>query len=126
MGGVPGALQGLGFYFSHEWLLWGFWLLQPPLTFCFFQFYLFLAVLDLRCRTGSSLLQRVGLCACRGAPAPERSGFRGCGAWAPWLQVPGSSAGSVAEAHGLSFSRACGAFPDQGLNLCLLRWNMDS
>ena len=28
--------------------------------------------------------------------------------------------------HGLSFSVACGIFPDKGLNLCPLRWQMDS
>ena len=31
-------------------------------------------------------------------------------------------AGSVVVVHGLSCSEACGIFPDQGLNLCLLHW----
>ena len=55
--------------------------------------------------------------------SPGSGAFRlpGCGAWAPWLQVPGSSTGSVAEAHGLRCPKACGTFPGQGLNLCLLR-----
>ena len=29
-------------------------------------------------------------------------------------------------AHKLSCSVACGIFPDQGLNLCLLNWQADS
>ena len=33
--------------------------------------------------------------------------------------------GSIA-AHGLSCSTACGIFPDQGWNLCLLNWQVDS
>ena len=32
------------------------------------------------------------------------------------------SAGSIAVAHGFSFSVARGIFLDQGLNLCLLHW----
>ena len=34
------------------------------------------------------------------------------------------SAGSVVVAHGLSCSAACGIFPEQGLNPCLLRWQV--
>ena len=30
------------------------------------------------------------------------------------------------DAHGLSYSAACGIFPDQGPNLCLLHWQADS
>ena len=29
---------------------------------------------------------------------------------------------SIVVAHGLSCSMACGNFPEQGLNLCLLHW----
>ena len=29
-------------------------------------------------------------------------------------------------AHGLSYSEACGIFPDQGLNPCPLHWHGDS
>ena len=32
----------------------------------------------------------------------------------------------VAPAGGLSHSVACGIFPDQGSNLCLLHWQADS
>ena len=35
-------------------------------------------------------------------------------------------AGSVAVAHGLSCSAACGTFPDQGSNPCPLHWQADS
>ena len=34
--------------------------------------------------------------------------------------------GSAAVPHGLSCSTACGIFPDQGSNLCLLHWQVDS
>ena len=34
--------------------------------------------------------------------------------------------GSLALEHGVSCSVACGIFPDQGLNLCLLHWQVDS
>ena len=40
---------------------------------------------------------------------------------APGLQ----STGSVAVAHGLSCSAACGIFPDRGLNPCFLNLHMD-
>ena len=36
------------------------------------------------------------------------------------------SEGSTAVAHWLSCSVACGIFLDQGLNLCLLHWQVDS
>ena len=32
----------------------------------------------------------------------------------------------VVVAHGLSYSTACGIFPDQGSNLCPLHWQADS
>ena len=35
-------------------------------------------------------------------------------------------AGSVVVAHGPSCSTACGIFPDQGSNPCLLNWQADS
>ena len=36
------------------------------------------------------------------------------------------SAASVVVVHGLSCSAACGIFPDQGSNPCLLHWQADS
>ena len=47
---------------------------------------------------------------------------RGSVVSAPRLQ----RTGSVAVAHGLSCSLACGIFLDQGSNLCLLHWQADS
>ena len=35
-------------------------------------------------------------------------------------------AGSAIVAHGLSYSMACGIFPDQGSNPCPLHWQADS
>ena len=44
-----------------------------------------------------------------------------------WLWSTGSRrAGSVVVAHGPSCSAACGIFPDQGSNPCLLHWQADS
>ena len=49
------------------------------------------------------------------------------GTWASVAAVPGHwSTGSVVVVHGLSCLMACGIFPDQGLNLCLLHWQEDS
>ena len=36
------------------------------------------------------------------------------------------SRGSIVVVRGLSCSKACGIFLDQGLNLCLLQWQVDS
>ena len=47
--------------------------------------------------------------------------------WPLWLRSTGSRrAGSVVVAHGPSCSVACGIFPDQGSNPCLLHWQADS
>ena len=44
-----------------------------------------------------------------------------------FIVVPGLfSAGSGVVLHGLSCSGACGTSPDQGSNLCPLRWQVDS
>ena len=45
-----------------------------------------------------------------------------CSTWAPRLQ----GTGSIVVVCGLSCSVACGIFPDQGLNPCLLHWQADS
>ena len=37
-----------------------------------------------------------------------------------------NASASVTEAHRLSCSAVCGILPDQGANLCLLRWQADS
>ena len=52
------------------------------------------------------------------------------GTWASVVQLLGSivavpgpqSTGSTVVGHRLSCSEACGIFPDQGLNPCLLHW----
>ena len=49
------------------------------------------------------------------------------GAWASVVMVPGlPSTGSIAMAHELSCSTACGIFLDQGLNPCLLHGQANS
>ena len=52
---------------------------------------------------------------CRGAQ------FLGCA-----ILMTLRSTDSVSVAHGLSCSTACAIFLDQGSNLCLLHWQMDS
>ena len=59
------------------------------------------------------------LLSCGGARA---LGMQASAAAAPRLQ----STGSAVVAHGLSCSAARGIFPDQGLNPCLLHWQVDS
>ena len=101
--------------------------------FIYLIFNLILAALGLRCCAQAFLqLQRAGATLCCGAWASHCSGFSCCGARA--LGVRASvvvsrglqSAGSVAVAHGLSCSVACGIFPDQGSNPCPLHWQADS
>ena len=53
---------------------------------------------------------------------PRRAGFGGWGSQAQWLE----HMGSIIVAYGLSCSAACGIFPDQGSNLCLLNWQENS
>ena len=49
------------------------------------------------------------------------------GAWAPWLRLAGSRAWAQWLWHmRFSCSEACESFPDQGLNLCPLRWRVHS
>ena len=60
---------------------------------------------------------------CGGFSCEARAlGHVGSAAAAPRLQ----STGVVLEAHGRACSSACGIFPDQGSNLCLLHWHVDS
>ena len=47
--------------------------------------------------------------------------------WASAVVTPGLwSAASTAVLHGLSCSKACGSFLDQGSNQCLLHWQASS
>ena len=57
---------------------------------------------------------------CYGTQALACLGFSSCSPWAPL------SIGSIFVAHGLSCSAACGIFPDQGSNPCLLHGQEDS
>ena len=58
---------------------------------------------------------------------PMHSGLSCCGTWAQELWLPGLyGTGSGVVAHRLSCSTACGIFLDQGSNLCLLHWQVDS
>ena len=87
---------------------------------------LFLAVLALRCCAGFSLVaERRG---CSLAVEQEllvavaslvAYGLRSCSSRA-------LSTSSAVVVHGLSCSAACGIFLDQGSNLCLLHWQVDS
>ena len=90
----------------------------------FFLIYLFLAALGLCCctRAFSSCGAQVSLC----------SGFSCCraralGSRASVVVARGvQSAGSVVVAHRLTYSVACGIFPDQGSNPRPLHWQADS
>ena len=42
------------------------------------------------------------------------------------VAAPGLWSTGSAVVHGLRCSTACGIFPDQGLNPCLLHWQVDS
>ena len=54
-------------------------------------------------------------------------GLSSCAMGAHELWFPGiESTGSIVVAHRLIHSTACGTFPDQGLNLHLLHWQVDS
>ena len=59
---------------------------------------------------------------CCGARGRGCAGFSSGSTWAPRLQLPGSRA----QSHGLSCSEACGIFPNQGSNPCLLHWQAAS
>ena len=79
----------------------------------FFKVYLFWVVLGLHCCSGSSLVA-----VSRGYSSLWCPGFSCCGA-----QALGST-GSVVWCTGFSCSAACEIFPDQGLNLCPLHWQI--
>ena len=67
-----------------------------------------------------SSCNKQGLLSSCSAQASHCSDFLCCGAW-----VPGAEA-SVAVAQGLSCSKECGIFLDQGLNPCPRHWQVDS
>ena len=95
--------------------------------------YLFLTVLGLHCCQGFSLVADSGgysLVAVRRlliavASLVVEHRLQSMQAQQLWLQDSRGS-GSEVVAHGRSCSTACGIFPDQGSNLCLLHWQADS
>ena len=74
---------------------------------------LFLAVLDLRCCAGFSLVV-------------ESKGYSLIGVAVASLAVLLWSTGSIVVVHRLSCSTTCGIFLDQGQNPCLRHWQVDS
>ena len=100
-----------------------------------FKFYWFLFLAVLGCwlqHSGFSDYGEWGLLPSCCAQTPHCGGFSHCRAWAQGhvgsaVAAPAlSSTGSTAVAHRFSYSVACGIFPDQGLNPCLLHWQADS
>ena len=103
-------------------------------------YYLFLALLGLRCCAGFSLVVASGgnflvaVCRLLIAVASLVAEQRLWGSWASVVAAHGlSSWGSQtlehrlsSAVHGLSCSAACGIFPDRGSKLCLLHWQVDS
>ena len=82
------------------------------------------AVLGLHCCTGFFLVAVCGLLVAVASPVAERGPYsmRDSVVVASGFQ----STGSIVVVHGLKHSAACGIFLDQGSNLCLLHWQVDS
>ena len=100
------------------------WIKAPHFLFLIL-FMDFLAVLglcwylDFPLTSKQGLLSRCGVRAARGSGFALEHGLRA--AWASVIVARGFSSSWALE-HRLSCSAACGTFPDQGSNLCLLRW----
>ena len=92
-----------------------------------FIYYLFMAVLDLCCCAGFSLVAVHLLLLAVAPPVAEHrlQGTQTSVAVACGLSSCAST-GSVAVAHRPSCSVTRGIFPDQGSNQCLLHWQADS
>ena len=102
-------------------------------------FILFLAILGLRCCGGFSLVAASRVCSLVAAyrlpivvavlvveHGFQVRGFSSCHTGSV-VAVPGlQSTGSIVVVHWLSCSVACGFFPDQGSNPCILHWKADS
>ena len=68
-----------------------------------------------------------GLLSCCWAQALGHTGFSSWNTWAQYLQLPGPRAQAQELWYmALSCLVACGIFPDQGSNPCLLHWQADS
>ena len=105
----------------------------------FWLYWVFVAVWDFLQLQRAGLLSTCGVWASHcsdfssGTWALGHGGFRSCSTCAQQLWLLGSRAqaqqwcrGSVVVAHRLSFSMACGIFPDQGSNPGLLHWQAAS
>ena len=75
------------------------------------NFYLFLAALGFPCGARASFVE-LRLLVPESCPAVAAAGLQ--------------STGSIVVAHGLCCFLACGFFPDQESNPCLLHWQVDS
>ena len=116
-GGTPGHSPAVWPWVC-SWLLWA-----SGAFFFFihiFFFFLFPAVLGLHCCACFSLVAATKGCS---LVAEHRLLIMGA---ALVVEHRLSGTGWTVAAHGLSCSTACGIFPDQGLNLCLLHWLVDS
>ena len=116
------ALAGGFFFFFNLFILFYF----------FYLIFFFVCIWSSLLHTGFSLVAASG-----GYSSLWCTGFSLC-----WLLLLGAQAlaaqasvvvacglystGSVVVTHGLSCSAACGIFPDQGSNPCLLHWQADS
>ena len=100
------------------------WIKAPH--FLFFNFvYGFFGCAGSLLLLGLSSHQQAGLPSSCGVRAAHGSGFAlEHGLWAAWASVIAACgfSSSWALEHRLSCSAACGIFPDQGLNPCLLCW----
>ena len=101
-------------------------------TYKYFKFYLFIfgcAGSWLLHEIFSSCGEQLLLSSCS-AQVPHCSGFslhRLQGAWASVDEATGlQSTGTIVVVYRLSCSWACGIFLDQGSNLCLLHWQVNS
>ena len=110
------------------------WMWGHFLIYNFIYLYLFFTILALCCCAGFSLAASGGssLIQCMGFSLVASH----CRAWALGTRASVAAAlglsncdskapGPIVVTHGLSWSTACGIFPDQGWNLCLLYWQAD-
>ena len=92
------------------------------LLFCFLNIYLFLTLLGVCCCMGffssySVWASRCGGFSCCEGQAVGHMGFSSCGSKALEYSL---------NSYRLNCSAACGIFPDQGSNSCLLHWQAGS
>ena len=110
------SLKDYGVYILHKKLSISY----IYIYFFFFNLFLFGCIGSLLLCAGFLQLRRAGATLPCGAQASHCGGFSCCGAWALGMRA------SVVVAHRLSCSLACEIFPDQGLNLCPLHWQVNS